>query len=354
MSNVKKIIILSDKTLKLAMQTLSLINIKCLIVVNSKKQVIGTLTDGDVRRALVKGKSMKSKVFDICNKKFLFLLENEINKAKINSIFKKNKKLLLIPILNNSKKLMRIYTQDSIFNFSKLSKYVKETKIVIMSGGFGTRLGPITNVLPKSLLPIGSKTMIETVVDKFLTQGFKDFIFSVFYKKNLIKTYFNELKKNYKLNFLEEKKPMGTAGSLFFLKNNKNKYFIVTNCDNFVNEDYNLILNHHVKNKNDFTVVTSKKEFKLPYGSVQLDKRNLVLGIIEKPKMNFNINTGLYIINRKVIKIMKKRRLDMNEFINDCVSNGLNVGHYQIDQGSWKEIGQWSQFNDFVEKNHKK
>lgn len=354
MQNYKKIIILENQSIKKALEVLSKIKIKCLIVISQKKKVVGTITDGDIRRSLLQGKTLKTKLRDIHNKKFTYFYDNEFNKNQIQKEFEKFKNLKLIPILKKNNQISSIYSSNNFFNFLEdTKKKFNKTKVVIMAGGFGTRLAPATNVLPKPLLPIGSKTLIEIVIDKFYQQGFNNFILSVYYKKDLIKAYFKEQNNKYKLEFINEKKPLGTAGSLFFLKRYKNKSFIVTNCDNIIDTNYYSLMTHHEKYKNDITLVGTKKKFLLPYGILESDKYHNLLKIKEKPNLSFIINSGLYVINKKVIQNLKTvKKIDMNELINQSIKKKFKVGVFSLNENSWTEVGQWKEFNKFKKDNN--
>ena len=354
MQNYKKIIILENQSIKKGLKALSNSVIKCLIVVSVKKKVLGTITDGDIRRSLLRGKTLKTKLKDIYNKKFTYFYDNNFNKNQIQREFEKFKNLKLIPILKKNNQISSIYSSNNFYNFlGDSKKSFDKTKVVIMAGGFGTRLAPATNVLPKPLLPIGSKTLIEIVIDKFYQQGLNNFILSVFYKKDLIKAYFKEQTNKYKLKFINEKKPLGTAGSLFFLKKYQDKNFIVTNCDNIIDTNYHSLMAHHEKHKNDITLVGTKKKFLLPYGILESDKNHNLVKIKEKPNLSFIINSGLYIINKKVIKNLKtEKKMDMNELVSQSIKKKFKIGIFPLNENSWTEVGQWKEFNKFKKDNN--
>ncbi|MDC0896376.1 sugar phosphate nucleotidyltransferase [Candidatus Pelagibacter sp.] len=354
MQNYKKIIILENQSIKEALKLLSNTKIKCLIVINKKKEVLGTITDGDIRRSLLRGKTLKTKLKDIYNKRFTFFYDDEFKNNQIQREFEKFKNLKIIPILKKNNQISSIYSSSNFFNFLvDTKKKYNKTKILIMAGGFGTRLAPATNVLPKPLLPIGTKTLVEVVIDKFYQQRFNNFVLSIYYKKDLIKAYFKEQNNKYKLEYIDEKKPLGTAGSLFYLKKYKDKNFIVSNCDNIIDTDYHSLMASHEKNKNDITIVGAKKKFLLPYGILETDKTNNLVTIKEKPNLNFIINSGLYVISKKVVQNLKtKKKIDMNELINQSIKKRLKVGVFSLSENSWTEVGQWKEFNKFKKDNN--
>lgn len=348
----KNCIINKKKKIKEAIKLLDSVNRNCLIVVNDDKTLIGTLTDGDIRRGFLKNISVNNKVEEICNKDYLYFREN-YNIDKIKKILSnKNKNIRLIPILDNQGRIKKLF---DISSFRKLKKKLvtktKKLKVIIMAGGEGKRLQPATNILPKPLIPIGDKTLIEIIIKKFYDQGFKNFSISLNYKKELIKSYFKDIKNkiDYKLSFIEETNQLGTAGSLFYLKKERIKNFIVTNCDNILNFDYENLINYHNDKKNDLTIVGNKKKFNFSYGEIILDKENNFLKIKEKPIFNIFTNSGLYLINKNVINLLNKpKKIDMNELIGLSVKKGLKVGVFPVFDKSWIDVGQWNDYKKFL------
>ena len=209
-----------------------------------------------------------------------------------------------------------------------------------MSGGKGTRLKPYTNILPKPLLQVNNKTMIENIIDGFRENGISSFFISINYKSKLIKSFFEELSPKYKVKFVEEKKPLGTAGSLYMLKKKIKNFFFVINCDTILDINFSKVLEHHKKNKNDLTVIVAVKEDVIPYGICKIDDLGKLIEINEKPKINNLINIGCYLLNKKIIQQLKQNDyLDFNELINSSINRKLKVGVYPIDESQWTDLG---------------
>ena len=215
-----------------------------------------------------------------------------------------------------------------------------------MAGGKGLRLNPFTKILPKPLVPLNDKTIIEHIIDKFVSFGIKNFTLTLNYKSKILKSFFKELKNtNITIKFLEEKKPLGTAGSLKLLKNKLPNNFFVSNCDVLIKADYKEIYDFHKKNKNIVTIVASTKELKIPYGVCKINKKGLLSQIDEKPSYNFLVNTGLYVINSKSLKLIPSgKRFDVNELINKIKKNKGRVGIFPINEKSWFDVGQWNEY----------
>ena len=177
-----------------------------------------------------------------------------------------------------------------------------------MAGGKGERLKPVTNILPKPLVPIGEKTIIEHIFDKFLESGSTDFYLTLKYKSRLIKAYFEESNNNYMVNFIEEEKPLGTAGSLHKLKNTLKEPFFVTNCDVIINTDYNSLYDFHKNGGYDLSLVASAKEYVIFYGTCELDSKGSLSNLVEKPSYDFLVNTGLYVLNPDVLSFIPENQ----------------------------------------------
>ena len=273
---MKKNLILPTSSIKKALNDLKLSGEKCLIVVNSNKKLLGTLSDGDIREAILNNHSLSDSIKNIYQKKCIYFYEKDLDIIKIKKIFT-NKIISLIPVVNNNLKVIKTINWFDIFKDSEIPLVEKlNIPVVIMAGGKGTRLQPLTNILPKPLIPINQKTIIEHIIDRFLKYDIKLFFISINYKSLIIKAFFKELKNDYKVKFLEEDSPLGTAGSLSLLNNKIKKTFFVTNCDTIINANYNDFYNFHLKNKNDLTIMVSAKQFEIPYGTCELNENGLL------------------------------------------------------------------------------
>ena len=220
-----------------------------------------------------------------------------------------------------------------------------------MAGGKGTRLEPFTNVLPKPLIPINEKPVIEHIIEKFVKNNVSNFLITLNYKSKILRAFFEEMKPKYKLTFVEEPKPLGTAGGLSLLLVKIKKPFLLTSCDTIININFDSLINFHISNKNDLTLVVSSKEYIIPYGTCTLNKVGNLKNIIEKPKLDFFVNIGLYVINPNLIKLIPKNRaLDMPDLIELSKRKKKQIGVYPIDDESWIDVGQWSEYHKAIEK----
>ena len=346
---MKKILISHRSTIYLALQKLQNSSGTCLIVIDKEKKLYGTLSDGDVRRAILKGKKLTNIIKDICRRNCLFTHKNEKNIESLKNLcIKKN--IEVIPIVDDKKKVVDYFLSKSFYNLD-LTKADTNLEVVIMAGGEGSRLRPLTNILPKPLIPLQDKTVIEKIIESFTRQGFGKFVLSVNYKSNIIKSFFRELKPKFKYRFIEEKRKLGTAGSLFFLKNKKKKNFFIINCDTIIDIEYLKLLDFHKKNKNDITLVVSAKKFIVPYGSCKIKKNGELQELIEKPEHHHLVNTGLYIVNNQLFKLIKKNKhLDFDDFTRVAKKKKKKIGLFPISDSSWSDVGKWDEYSKFKEK----
>ena len=220
-----------------------------------------------------------------------------------------------------------------------------------MAGGFGTRLTPFTTILPKLLIPIGDKTMVEHIIDQFLPYGVKDIFLTVNHKHKIIKAYFEEVEKEYSLHFVKEEKPLGTAGSLKLLKNKIADTFIVTNCDILIHADYSEVIDLHINSGNDITLVTSMMSHKTPYGVCEIDDGGVLKEIKEKPEQSFLISTGMYVLNKKVLDLIPENEFfHITHLMEKVKENGGLVGVFPISEKSWDDTGEWDEYKKTVKK----
>ena len=221
-----------------------------------------------------------------------------------------------------------------------------------MAGGKGTRLEPFTSILPKPLVPINEKPVIEHIIEKFVNNNNNvDFFITLNYKSRVLRAFFQEKRTNYKLSFVEEPKPLGTAGGLSLLEGKIKKPFLVTNCDTIININFDNLMNFHISNRNSLTLVASSKEYIIPYGTCKLNKSGQLRSIIEKPKLDFFVNIGLYVLSPDLIKLIpKKRAYDMPDLIKLVKRKKKRIGVYPIDDKSWIDVGQWSEYHKAIKK----
>tara|TARA_Y100000741_G_scaffold102337_1_gene76219 strand:- start:8604 stop:9638 length:1035 start_codon:yes stop_codon:yes gene_type:complete len=316
--------------------------VRCLIVVK-KKKFLGTLSDGDIRNNISHFKKT-SRVENFYNKNAKYLLEKNFNKKQLENLLIK-KVLDLVPICDRSMIIKKVILRSNyIKNPEAYWKKKTNIPVVIMSGGEGTRLRPITNIIPKPLIPLGKSTVLEQIISNFRINGFEKILISINYFSELVTTYL--IQKGIKnIKFIKENKKLGTIGAIGLLANNP-KNIIVTNCDVIFKINFNNYLKFHNENKNDITIVVAERKFSLPYGVCNIKNNNLE-NIIEKPKYKFLINTGMYILKNTAIKLIKKnQKLDFDQLIKKAQKKNLKIGTFLISDKNWQDTGEFNKLED--------
>ena len=348
---MKNLLIHSDQSIKDALKQIGKSGEKCLIVVGDDKKFLGTLSDGDVRKVILDGKNMNESLKTFYNKNSTYLLAGKYSIQEVKDIFIK-KKFDLIPIIDTSGKIIEILTWAETFGNGKDRKVQSlSVPVVIMAGGRGTRMEPFTNVLPKPLVPVHEKPIIEHIIERFNKLGCSEFHLTINYKGKILKAYFEELQPDYGVHFVKEQEPLGTAGSLRFLDKKFDQPFFVTNCDIIIKADYGSLYEFHSKGGYDITLVASAKEYVIPYGTCELNEAGHLAYINEKPKYDFLVNTGLYVLNPDMLKLIPENRFyHITHLIEDAKNQGKKVGVFPIDDDAWIDVGQWAEYQQAAHK----
>ena len=347
MERLKKVFIKPSFTIKQALRQMDAMGEKTLLVVDDHNMLLGTISDGDIRRWILKGKDLTEGVSKVMNSKPISLDQNF--KREMAKQLMVKRMLECLPVVDGNKKVISAVWWVDLFE--KESKKLKKLKIpvVIMAGGEGARLAPFTKILPKPLMPIGDKPIIEIIIDRFMDYGCDNFYLSLNYKSSIIKAYFNDLERKYKIDYIEEETPLGTAGSLHFLKNRIKKSFFVSNCDILIEADYADIFKFHQHKKNKITLVSSMKNFMIPYGVCEIENGGILKSIKEKPEFDFFVNTGMYDLDKIVLKdIPKNKFYNMTDLIGDYLKKGERIGVYPISEKSWLDMGQWEELQNMI------
>ena len=345
---MKNLIIKKNDSFKKCLQLIKRNGSRGLIVVDDKKKIIGSLSDGDIRKAVLKKYNLKKKIESIFNKKPFFLFENKYSHQDLKNLFYK-KKLTIIPIVDNSRKVKKIITPSIFFKKKNLKikkiKSLNKVPCIIMAGGKGTRLEPFTHILPKPLIPIKKKTVIEHIIKNYENYGIRKFWISINYKSEIIKAYFKELKKKFKIKYITENKPLGTIGSLSKINTKFAKNFFITNCDTISNVNLYLMHQFHIKNNYDLTIFASSKTHQIPYGVCHSKINGELVKIQEKPKYNFLVNVGIYLAKNTILDyIPKNKKFHFTDLVKELKKNNKKIGLYLDKKNNWLDVGQWDEF----------
>jgi len=330
MFNFKQHLISFNKSLSDALLKLNqLPQEKILFVVDEATTLLGSITDGDIRRGLLKSNSKDGSIKNFYQPFPKFLYQDQQNVKSIVELREKGFKV--VPIIDKEKRII------DILNFNFYRSYLS-IDAVVMAGGRGSRLSPLTDKIPKPLLKIGDKPIIEHNIDRLISFGIKDFWFSVNYLKEQIKEHFAKSKKDIKIRYIEEDQPMGTIGALSMVEAFQNEHVLVTNSDLLTDLNYEDFYQDFLKNDADISMVTIPYEVSIPYGVVEQDQKQ-VQGIKEKPTYTYYSNAGIYLMKRKVIaSIPKNTFFNATDLIMYELSKKKKVISYPF-SGYWIDIG---------------
>lgn len=340
---IKDRIITLSASLLDAMKLMDRIKVKMLFVFDGE-QFQGIFTIGDIQRAIIKSISLNSPVSAIVDKNKEYAYPNE----SLESVRTKMLRLRAecMPVVDEYGNLVDVFFWEDLFEQSELQNREKiHLPVVIMAGGKGTRLKPITNVLPKPLIPVGEKTILEVIMDQFESIGCRKFYMSINYKADILKYYLKQLDHQYDIEFFQEAKPLGTIGSVSLLKGKINTPFFVSNCDSINEQDYRDVYDYHVTNHNDMTIVTMVKNFRIPYGVIETGDDGLMLALHEKPEQTYMVNTGVYILNPECIdEIPEGEFFHITHLMEKIRARGGRVGCFPVSEHAWKDMGEWPEY----------
>ncbi|MDQ7043633.1 MAG: nucleotidyltransferase family protein [Sulfurimonas sp.] len=333
----KNILLHKNATIKEALEAIDRGAIRIAIIVNTQEKVIGTLTDGDIRRALLRGLSLESDITSIYFKEPILANINDSKESIIQKAIQK--KIYQIPIVDNDGKFIKI---EDLANLLKTK--TRTNRVILMAGGLGTRLHPLTKDVPKPLLKVGNKPILETIIENFAKYGFINITISVNYKANMIKEYFGDGSQfGVNIDYIEETQRLGTAGALSLIKNRPQEPFFVMNGDLLTNVNFENLLDFHLGESAVATMCVREYDYQVPYGVVKIDGSNIT-SIIEKPLHKFFVNAGIYTLSPQVFEFIPEEEFyDMPTLFDKLLTKELPAVSFPIHE-YWLDIGRMSDF----------
>lgn len=304
-----------------------------LLVVDEDQKLVGTLTDGDIRRGLISGAELSDSVNTIMHKDFKYILESEFDVALLKTF--RDKHVLFIPVLD---------AERHIVDVVNLKKYKSHLPVdaVLMAGGKGERLRPLTEKIPKPLLKVGEKCIIDHNVDRLMAYGINHVNVTVNYLGEQLEEHYAEPKNGVQVRTFREPKFLGTIGSIKFVDTFYNDTILVMNSDLFTNIDYEDFFLHFKLHNAEMSVAAVPYDVSIPYGILELEGRN-IKGLLEKPKYNYYVNAGIYLIQKSVLsEIPENEFFNATDLIEKLIVKGKSVIRYPLD-GTWIDIGQYSE-----------
>lgn len=324
-----------NTSIKDAMKVLDNVRPQILFVVDDEI-LLASLTDGDIRRYLLKGGQLSDIVSNAANKRPKFA-KTALEAQQLYD----RENYVAIPVIDANNKLVDIYFGAKKENI-KLAQL--SIPVVINAGGKGTRLEPYTKILPKPLIPIGETPIIEHIMQQFGQYGCDDFHVIVNYKKEILKAYFADCENHYQISWYNEEQPLGTGGGLYYLRGKLDGTFFFTNCDNLLLSNYDSILRFHKENKNLITMICAYKNVRIPYGVIDMGETGTIRGMQEKPEFSFLTNTGIYVVEPEVLDDIKVgEEIGFPDIVERERNKGRKVAVYPVSENEWLDMGQMNE-----------
>ena len=326
-----------NSTIKEALKIIDSGAIRIALVVDSDNKLLGTLSDGDIRRGLLKNLSLNDTIEDLYSKSPTIASVNDSNERIIQKAI--SKQVYQIPVVDDEGKLVDIVNLATLLNITK-----KRNRVILMAGGLGTRLRPLTQDIPKPLLKVGNKPILETIIKNFANFGFVNITISLNYKGEMIKGYFGDGSDfGVNIDYIEENMRLGTAGALSLIENKPNEAFFVMNADLLTDVNFSHLLDFHSFSNSDATMCVREYEYQVPYGVIEVEESN-VTSIVEKPIQKFFVNAGIYVLSPKVFDYIPKNEFyDMPTLFNTFIEKEKKVISFPIHE-YWLDIGRLEEY----------
>lgn len=340
-TDVKKLIVDCRETIRRALEKMNEEGKGILLAVDYKGVLVGTITDGDLRRAILKGVGLADPIETFIHPNPI-VARPEMDEDTLKDMFIK-KAVKQIPLVDQDGILLDLISLNDI-----LIEKGRENIVIIMAGGLGTRLEDLTKEIPKPMLKVGEHPILQHIISGFKRNGYNRFLISVNYKAEIIENYFQDGNAHgVNIKYIKEEKRLGTGGGIDLAREYIEKPFFVINGDIFTSLNYHKMMTYHLEHGNHITIGTRKHVVKIPYGVIQTDE-DKITGLVEKPETEYMINAGVYCLNPEVIKyVPSDQYFEITDLISLCIKSGEKVQSYEIED-YWMDIGH---LNDYYKVN---
>lgn len=312
---------------------------KILFVVDDGQRLAGVLTDGDIRRHIVAGRSLDDAVATAMNTTPVMIQEG-YSVEEIRELMS-SRRVHCMPVVDLHGKVVDAAWWSDVFEAGLVPHRPAGVPVVVMAGGMGTRLDPFTRILPKPLMPVGDHPVLQVIMDRLYEQGCTRFLVSLNFKGSLIRAYFSDETLPYPIEFFDENRPLGTAGSLSLMKESLGETFILANCDTILDIEYADLVEQHRAAGNLITIVASVKHVVLPYGVCELGAEGQLEELREKPRYDLLASTGVYVMSPEVLDMLEDDEFaHATDLISRAMDSGQRVGVYPIPEHAWLDVGQ--------------
>ncbi len=338
MSDWQKAVLPSSATISDAIQVLNNVSLRFVLVLDQKRKILGTVTDGDVRRGLIQQLGMETPIAEIMNKAPV-TVNASVGQAEMIRLMREED-ILQLPVVENDGTIARVEFLQQLSGAPEL-----ENIVVLMAGGFGKRLHPLTSTTPKPMLKVGSKPILETIVEQLVEAGFRKIFISLFYKADIVKDYFgNGAKWGIEIDYLVEESPLGTAGALSLVPGSaRGLPLLVMNGDILTKVDFSQLLSFHAAQGCDLTVCAREYDVQVPYGVLDVS-RNRVIGLTEKPTHSVFVNAGIYVLNPGLLpQFCRGQARDMTDLISEQLESQQPINVFPIYE-YWIDIGRIEEY----------
>lgn len=337
MKNIENIKLKENATLKQVLEIIDSGAMQIALVIDDNDKLIGTITDGDIRRGFLKGLDLNSSIETIVFKTPTIAKLNDTKEEILKIALEK--KLHQIPVVDSQGRVVDIKEIDELVKLKN-----KTNKVVLMVGGLGTRLRPLTETTPKPMLKVGNKPILQTIVEKFAEYGYTNIIMCVNYKSDIIQNYFGDGSKfGVSIEYVFEEQRMGTAGALSLLKDKPTEPFFVMNGDLLTNVNFEHLHNYHLATESIATMCVREYDFQVPYGVVNI-KDSKIVSIEEKPTHKFFVSAGIYMLSHKVLEYIPKNQFyDMPTLFDKLISLNENTVSFPLRE-YWLDIGRIEEY----------
>jgi dTDP-glucose pyrophosphorylase len=331
-NNWRKILLQGNDSIRRALEVIDAAGLRIALIVDSDGRLLGTVTDGDIRRGLLRGLSLAEPVANVMNS---HPLAGSADMTRMQMLdFMRHHQVSQLPIVDGSGRLLDLETDAHLYDAGERPNWV-----ILMAGGLGQRLRPLTEELPKPLLPVGDRPLLEIILDRFLVQGFRKFFISVNYRAELVEAHFGDGGKfGADIRYLREEAPLGTAGAIGLLPERPAHPFIVMNGDLLTAVHFDKLIEFHQQHDTDLTLCVRRYSLQIPYGVAEV-QGNQVVSIVEKPNHECFISGGIYVANPSVFdRLSPLRQIDMPDLMRELIADRRHVAAFPVTE-YWIDIG---------------
>jgi dTDP-glucose pyrophosphorylase len=333
MKNWQTTLIRPDTTLRQALSAIDAAGRQMAIVVDESGRLVGTLSDGDIRRWLIGGGTIDQLAGEVCNRQPT-TAPRTASPTELMAMMRA-RGVHQMPVVDETGHVVGLSTVDDFLQYPD-----REELVVVMVGGLGSRMGALTQATPKPMLPVGDKPVLQVIVEQFRQQGFRNFCFAINYLGDQIVSHFGDGSRfDVRIDYLREEKRMGTAGALSLLPPGITTPIVVANGDLLLREDFSRALDRHIEAEADATVMVRDYQMQVPFGVIS-ETDGMIREIVEKPVHTFKVNAGVYFLNPCVLPLVPANSFyDLPDLFNTCVSAGMHTAAHSV-TGYWIDIGQ--------------